>query len=194
MPALPSSVTCSATLAPATSPRGDVALPHGLMSAPCAKSRTSWRWTAPRSELATRPIARRRRRSLASSRQPQTTLRRPFLPERGSMPLRCGGLHPAVEPIEVAGMDRGILIADRPDETAFLAQRREDEGAPHAHITRHRSGRAAHSRDSSMASWRLHARSEREGAQANRGRCVTFPADDGWVELQAASRSSEAAG
>lgn len=48
------------------------------------------------------------------------------------MPLRCGGLHPAVEAIEVAGMDRSILIADRPDETAFLAQRREDEGAPHA--------------------------------------------------------------
>lgn len=61
-------------------------------------------------------------------------------------------------------------------------------------ITRDRSGRAAQSRDSSVASWRLHTRSEREGAQADRGRFVTFPADDGCVERQAASRSSEAAG
>ena len=110
------------------------------------------------------------------------------------MPLRCGGQHPAVEAIEVAGMDRSILIADRPDETAFLAQRREDEARHMRNITRDRSGRAAQSRDSSMASWRLHTRSEREGAQADRGRCVTVLADDGCVEHQAASRSSEAAG
>lgn len=116
---------------------------HGLMSAPCAKSRTLWRWTAPRSELATSPIARRRRRSLAPSRQPQTALRRPFLPERESMPLRCGGLHPAVEAIEVGGMDRSILIADRADENripgtasgrrrraAWATLRETDQAAP----------------------------------------------------------------
>ena len=61
-------------------------------------------------------------------------------------------------------------------------------------VTRDRSGRAAQSRDSSMASWRLHTHSERQGAQADRGRSVTFPADKGCVEHPAASHYSEAAG
>jgi hypothetical protein len=90
-------------------------------------------------------------------------------------------------------MDRSILIADRPDETAFLAQRREDEGAPHAqHYARQIRPRRAEPRQLDGFVAAAH-RSEREGAQADPdGASPSPPMMD--VEHQAASRSSEAAG